>query len=118
MLLEHLFILKHKSNIKEIIFELRSSHLIWDQLYKEIFEVNCQTCFNFTDVLSFTAVFDDFGHVFWTCFCRTSHNVTCNKFAILKNKRLTKILQAEKLSSYVISLSTRFRKKRNFLWLS
>ena len=58
---------KHKSNIKGTIFELRSSHLFRDQLYKEVWEVKCQA-FNFTGVLSFTSVFEDFGHIFSTCF--------------------------------------------------
>ena len=35
----------------------------------------------------FTNVFEDFGHIFPTCFCRTSHNLVCNKLAILKNKK-------------------------------
>ena len=63
ILLEHLYIFKHKhkSNIKGAIFELRSSHLFRDQPYKEVLEVKCQAC-NFTGVSSFT------GHIFPTCF--------------------------------------------------
>ena len=83
---------KHKSNTKEAIFDLRSSHFFWYQPYKEVLEINCQAC-NFTSVLSSTSVFEDFGHIFPTCFFRTSHNLICNKFAILKNKKLTKILE-------------------------
>ena len=58
-----------KSNIKGAIFELRSRHLFRDQPYKEVLEVKCQAC-NFTGVLSFTNVFEDFGHIFPTCFSR------------------------------------------------
>ena len=43
-------------------------------------------------------------------FCRTSHNLICSKFAILKNKKLTKLLEVGKFSSYVTLLSTLFRK--------
>ena len=112
VLLEHLHVFKHKhkSNIKEAISELRSSHLFQDQPYKEVLEVKCQAC-NFIGVLSFRDVFEDFGHIFLTCFC---HNLICNKFAMLKNKKLTEILEVRKLSSYVISLSTLFRKWQNF----
>ena len=69
MLLEHLYIFehKHKSNIKGAMFELRSCHLFWDQPYKEVLEVKCQSC-NFTVVLSFNGVFEDFGDIFPTCF--------------------------------------------------
>ena len=42
-------------------------------------------------------------------FCRTSHNLICNKFAILKNINFTKILEVGKFSSYVTSLPTTFR---------
>ena len=56
---------KHKSNIKGAIFEIRSSHLIWHQLYKEVLEMKCQVC-NFTGVLSFTTVFEDFSYIFPT----------------------------------------------------
>ena len=48
---------------KGAIFELRSSHFFRDQPYREILEVKCQAC-NFTGVLSFTGVFEDFGHIF------------------------------------------------------
>ena len=48
-------------------------------------------------------------------FCRTSYNLICNKFAILKNKKLIKMLGVGKLSSYVTSLPTLFRKWQNFL---
>ena len=65
---------KHKSGIKG------------DQPYKETLEVKYQAC-NFAGVLSFASVFEDFGHIFLTCFCRTSHNLICNKFAILRNKK-------------------------------
>ena len=65
---------KHKSNIKGGIFDLRSSHLFQDQLYKEVLEVKCLAC-NFTDGLSFTDIFDDFGRIFLTCFWRTSDNL-------------------------------------------
>ena len=63
----YIFKHKHKSNIKGAIFELRSSHLFRDQPYKEVLEVKCQAC-NFTGVLSFTSVFEDFGPIFLTCF--------------------------------------------------
>ena len=56
-----------KSNIKGAIFELSSSHLFRNQSYKEVLEVKCQAC-NFTCVLSFTGVFEDFGHILPTCF--------------------------------------------------
>ena len=99
VLLEHLHVFKHKhkSNIKEAIFELRSSHLFQDQPYKEVLEVKCQAC-NFIGVLSFRDVFEDFGHIFLTCFC---HNLICNKFAMLKNKKLTEILEVGKFISYL-----------------
>ena len=58
---------KYKSNIKGTIFELRSSPLFRDQPYKEILEVKCQAC-NFTGVLSFMSVCEDFGHIFPSCF--------------------------------------------------
>ena len=77
-------------NIKEAIFELRSSHLFRDQSYKEILKVNCQAC-NFTGVLPFTSVFEDFGHIFPTCFCRTSHNLICNKKDTkIRNRKILK----------------------------
>ena len=65
ILLEHLYIFKHKyqSNIKGAIFELRNSHLFRDQPYKEVLEMKCQAC-NFIIVLSFTGVFEDFCHIF------------------------------------------------------
>ena len=62
-----IFLSKRKSDIKGAIFELRSSHLFWDQPYKEVLEVNCQAC-NIIGVLSFTTVFEDLGHIFPTCF--------------------------------------------------
>ena len=96
--LKHLYIFKHKhkSNIKGAIFELRSSHLFRDQPYKEVLQVKCQAC-NFIGVfLSFTSVVEDFGHIFLTCFCRTSHNLIYNKFAILKNKKNTNIQEIGK----------------------
>ena len=83
-----IFKYKHKLNIKGVIFELRRSHLFRNQPYKEVFEVNCEGC-NFPGILSFTGVFEDFGRIFPTCFYRTSHNLICNKSAILQNKRLT-----------------------------
>ena len=58
-------------------------------------EVKCQAC-NFSGVLSFTSVFDDFDHIFPTCFCRISQNFICKKTAILKNEKLTKILEIGK----------------------
>ena len=93
ILLEHLYVFqhKHKSHIIGAIFDLRSSHLFRDQPYKEVLEVKCQAC-------NFTGVFDVF-------FCRTSHKIICNKFAILKNKKLTKILEVGKFSSYVRTVS-------------
>ena len=63
---------KHKSNIKGVIFELRSSHLIRDQPCKELLEVRCQAC-NFTGVLSVASAIEDFGHFFRPVFRRTSH---------------------------------------------
>ena len=62
-----IFLSKRKSDIKGAIFELRSSHLFWDQPYKEVLKVNCQAC-NIIGVLSFTTVFEDLGHIFPTCF--------------------------------------------------
>ena len=53
--------------------------------------------------------FEDFGHIFPICFCKTSHNLICKEFAILKNIKLAKILEVGKISSYVTSLSTLFR---------
>ena len=53
------------------------------------------TACNITGVLSFASVFEDFGHNFPTCLCRAYHNLICNKF-ILKNKKLSKILEIEK----------------------
>ena len=66
---EHLYNFKHKhkSNVKGAIFELRSSHLFQDQPYKEVLEGKCLAC-NFKGVLSFTSVFEGFGHTFLTCF--------------------------------------------------
>ena len=85
----------YKSNIKGAIFELRSSHLFRDQPYKEVLEVKCQAC-NFTGVLSFTRVFEVLVSFFRPVLCRTSHNLICNKFAILKDKKLTNILEIGK----------------------
>ena len=84
----HLYTFKHihKSNIKGAIFESKSSHLLWDRPYKEVLEVKHQAC-NFTSVLSFKGVFEDFGYIFPTCFLQNSHNLICNKFTILKNNR-------------------------------
>ena len=67
--LEHFYIFKHKhkSNIIGAIFELKSSHFFGDHLYKEVLEVKRQAC-NFTGALSFTVAFEDFGHIFPTCF--------------------------------------------------
>ena len=71
ILLEHLYIFKHKhkSNIKGAIIELRSSQLFRDRPYKEVLEVKFHAC-DFTDILSFTGDFEDFGHIFPTCFLR------------------------------------------------
>ena len=52
-----------KSQIEKNIFELRSIHLFCDQPYKEVLEVKFQAC-NFTVVLSFIGVFEDFGFDF------------------------------------------------------
>ena len=101
------------TNIKGAIFELRSSNLFRNQPYKEHLEVKGKTCF-FTDVWFFTDIFEDFGHIFPFCSCRTSHNLISNKFVIFKNKKLTKILEVRKFSSNVTSLSTLFRKWHNF----
>ena len=38
-----------------------------DQLFKEFLEVRCHVC-NFTGVLCFMVVFEDFGHIFLTSF--------------------------------------------------
>ena len=62
-----IFIFLTQIKYKGEIFELRSSHLFWDQLFKEILEVKYQAC-NFTGPQSFTSVFEDFGHLFLTCF--------------------------------------------------
>ena len=51
---------------------------------------------------------------FWPVFCRTSHNLICNKFAILKNKKLTKILEVGKFSSYVTSYQPFFISDKTF----
>ena len=68
-LLGHFYIFKHghKSYIKGAIFELRSNHLFWDQPYKKVYKVKYQA-FNFTDALSFTSIFKDFGHNCLNCF--------------------------------------------------
>ena len=65
ILLEHLYIFKHKhkSNIPWIKKQL----LMSNQPYKEVLEVKCQT-YNFISILSFTDDFEDFGHIFPTCF--------------------------------------------------
>ena len=42
-------------------------HLFRDQPYKKVLEKKFQV-FNFTGVLSFTSVFEYFGHIFLTCF--------------------------------------------------
>ena len=69
ILFEHPYIFKHKdkSNIKGAVFELRSSHLFRDQPYKEVLEVKCQVS-NFTGILSFLGVFENFGHIFLELF--------------------------------------------------
>ena len=54
--------------------------------------------------------FRTFKAFFRTALCRTFHNLICNKFVILKNKKLTKILEVGKFSLYVTSLSKLFRK--------
>ena len=54
---------------------------------------------------------------FWSYFSDLffAEFLICNKFAILNNKKLSKILEVGKFSSYVISLSTLFRKWQSFL---
>ena len=48
---------------------------------------------NFTGALSLTSVFLGIWlHFCQPVFCRTSHNLVCNKFAILKNKKCNKII--------------------------
>ena len=80
-----IFLNINTSQTSKAIIELRSSHLFWDQPYKEFLEVKCQAC-NFTGVLSFTSVFEDFGHIFPTCFLQNFlSNLICNKLTILKN---------------------------------
>ena len=83
ILLEHLYNFKHKhkSNIKVAIFELRSSNLFRDQRYKEVLEVKCQACNLFYPLRVFLTILVTF---FWPVFCRTSHNLICNKFAKTK----------------------------------
>ena len=54
-------------NIKGAICQLRSSYLFWNQPYREVLEVKCQTC-HFTGILSFAGVLEDFGYIFPTCF--------------------------------------------------
>ena len=78
---------KHKSNMKGAISELGSSHLFWDQSNGEVLEIKCQAC-NFTGVLLFKGVFEDFGHIFPTCFLQN----VCNKFAMLGNIKLISCL--------------------------
>ena len=82
---------KHKSSIKGAIFELRSSHLFWDQPYKGVLEVKCQACGS--QLFYFLWVFfRSLVTFFRPVFCRISHN----KFAILKIQNLTKILEIGK----------------------
>ena len=45
---------------------IKKQALISGSSYKEVLEVKCQVC-NFTGVLSFASVFEDFGHIFPTC---------------------------------------------------
>ena len=78
---------KQKSSIKGAISELRSSHLFRDQPYKEVLEVKCRVC-KFTGVLSFTSILRTLITSFRPFFRRTSHNLVCHKFAILKIKNL------------------------------
>ena len=120
------FNINKNQTLKEAIFELRSSHLFRDQPYKDRYCKRLRYHLQHSDhrVLQFSGfasnmflffgskvsvrpvisqvfyplrVFlSDFGHIFPTCFCRTSHNLICNKFAILKNKKLNKILEIGK----------------------
>ena len=65
LLEHHIFKHRHKSNIKGGIFELRSSNLFRDQRCKDVLDIKCQAC-NFTGVLSFTGVCENFGPIFLT----------------------------------------------------
>lgn len=92
----YIFKHKHKSNVKGAIFELRSSHLFGNQPYKEVLEFICQITLVFYPSLAFSRILFTF---FRRVLCRTSHNLNCNKLAIIKNKNLTKILEVVKFSS-------------------
>ena len=92
----YIFQHKNKSNIKGAIFELRSSHLFGNQPYKEVLEFICQITLVFYPSLAFSRILFTF---FRRVLCRTSHNLNCNKLAIIKNKSLTKILEVVKFSS-------------------
>ena len=106
----HLYTFKHihKSNIKGAIFESKSSHLLRDRPYKEVLEVKQQAC-NFTSVLSFKRVFEDFGHIFPTCFLQSSHNLICNKFTILKNN-----IKASEALNFYFSNKLQFEQKHYY----
>ena len=48
--------------------------------------------------------FEDLVAFFWPVLCRTFHNLISNKFVILKNKNLDRILQVGKIYSFKASL--------------
>ena len=92
----YIFQHKNKSNIEGAIFELRSSHLFRNQPCKEILEFKCQIALVFYPSRAFLRILVTF---FRPVLCRISHPLNCNKFAIIKNKNLTKILKVVKFSS-------------------
>ena len=92
----YIFQHKNKSNIEGAIFELRSSHLFRNQPCKEILEFKCQIALVFYPSRAFLRILVTF---FRPVLCRICHNLNCNKFAIIKNKNLTKILKVVKFSS-------------------
>ena len=107
----YIFKHRHKSNIKGAIFELRSKHLYRDQPYKKGFGgkklvLQFHRCF-----ILHGCFWGFWSHFFELFFAELL--VTCNKFAILKNENVTKILEVGKFSLYV-TLSTLFPKWQNF----
>ena len=110
-------LLKHKSNIKGAIFELRSSHLFRVSCTKNLWKQSVRPAISqvFYPLWVFLRILVTF---FGPVFCRTSHNLICNKFAMLKNKKLAKILKVGNFSSYVTLISTLFCEWQNFLWQS
>ena len=74
------------------MFELSSSHLFRNQPYKEVLEVKCQAAF--LQVLYPLREFLRIVVLFLRpVFCRTSYNMICNNFVILKHKTPIKMLE-------------------------